>query len=257
MTIRHPKSPVKSSTPAKAAIVTGAAKGIGPDIAEALLSDGYGVVFADRDTAALNAVRATFTGHDRALFMTCDVASESSVRKAMAAVRQRFGGLDLLVSNAGLADPTNGPITALSLADWERRLRINLTSVFLCAKHATPLLRERRGAIVNMSSTRSLMSEPNTEAYAASKGGIDALTHALAISLGPEIRVNAIRPGWINSKGERLTKKAHSQHPVGRVGNVADIAGLVRYLASEAATFITGQCFTVDGGMTRAMIYEG
>jgi NAD(P)-dependent dehydrogenase (short-subunit alcohol dehydrogenase family) len=245
-----------STRPAKAAVVTGAAKGIGLGVAEALLAAGYGVVLADRDAAALKACQATLTGHAHVDFAQCDVSDEPSVRRLVSRAVKRFGGLDLLVSNAAIADPVSGPVTELSLADWDRRLRVNLTSVFLCAKHAAPHLRARRGSIINMSSTRALMSEKNTEAYAAAKGGIDALTHALAISLGPDVRVNAIRPGWVDTHGESLGKKAHAQHPVGRVGGVADIAATVCFLASEGAGFITGQCLTVDGGMTRKMIYE-
>jgi NAD(P)-dependent dehydrogenase (short-subunit alcohol dehydrogenase family) len=243
--------------PARAAIVTGAARGIGLGIAEGLLADGYGVLVVDVDKQALAGAREAFAGQMQAVFLQSDVSTEAGVRKMVAAAKRRFGGIDLLVCNAALADPVNGPIESLKLADWERRLRINLTSVFLAAKHAAPLLRRRRGAIVNMSSTRALMSEPNTEAYAASKGGIDALTHALAVSLGPEVRVNAIRPGWVATHGTPRSRKAHSQHPVGRVGTPADVAALVRYLGSDAAGFVTGQCFTIDGGMTRKMIYEG
>ncbi|MGB3801970.1 MAG: SDR family oxidoreductase [Lewinella sp.] len=141
----------------------------------------------------------------------------------------------------------------------------NLTGAFLCAKFAAPHLRDRKGAIVNLSSTRRKMSEPNTEAYSASKGGIYALTHALAISLGPDIRVNSISPGWIDvtpwqKESERkpadLSKTDHHQHPAGRVGIPQDIADMVEYLLSDRSAFITGQDFIIDGGMTRKMIYQ-
>ncbi len=122
------------------------------------------------------------------------------------------------------------------------------------AKHAVPHLRRARGAIVNIASTRALQSEPDTEAYAASKGGLVALTHCLAISLGPEIRVNCVSPGWISHVPLRK-RKDHAQHPVGRVGRAADVAALVAYLLSDAAGFVTGQNFVIDGGMTRKMIY--
>ena len=133
----------------------------------------------------------------------------------------------------------------------------------LC-RAAVPLLRPRRGAIVFIASTRALQSEPDTEAYAAAKGGLIALTHALAISLGPEIRINAILPGWIETGPWAKASKRHEpdhrpvdrdQHPVGRVGTPEDIAATVAFLASDGAGFITGQRIVVDGGMTRKMIY--
>jgi NAD(P)-dependent dehydrogenase (short-subunit alcohol dehydrogenase family) len=159
--------------------------------------------------------------------------------------------LDLLVNNGGIADPVNGPLAELSLADWRKTIDSHLTGAFLMSSAAIPLL-NKGGAIVNMISTRAFMSEPHTEAYATSKGALFALTHALAISEGPRIRVNAIAPGWI-SDGEDLRTVDHEQHPVGRVGRAEDIAGAVLYLAE--AGFVTGQVLTVDGGMTRKMIY--
>jgi NAD(P)-dependent dehydrogenase (short-subunit alcohol dehydrogenase family) len=172
--------------------------------------------------------------------------------------------MDLLVNNAGIARAGSGPIENLALVEWQRRLDSHLTGTFLCTRAAVPGLRERRGSIVNISSTRALQSEPDCEAYAAAKGGILALTHALAISLGPEIRVNAVCPGWIETgdmqKAAMCRSVQHSvadreQHPVGRVGTPADIAGTVAFLASPEAGFITGQHIAVDGGMTRKMIY--
>jgi NAD(P)-dependent dehydrogenase (short-subunit alcohol dehydrogenase family) len=144
-------------------------------------------------------------------------------------------------------------------------IRANLTGSFLMAKHAVPHLRAGRGAIVNIASTRALQSEPDTEAYSASKGGLVALTHALAVSLGPDIRVNCVSPGWIDTSGwkkrsrrgqEALRPEDHAQHPAGRVGTPEDVAAMVLYLVSDAAGFVTGQNFVVDGGMTRKMIYE-
>ena len=141
----------------------------------------------------------------------------------------------------------------LPLAEWNRRIGVNLTGPFLMAKHAAPHLRRSRGAIVNIASTRALQSEPDTEPYAASKAGLVGLTHALAMSLGPDVRVNCISPGWIAH--QRVRKKDHAQHPVGRVGRDEDVAELVAYLISDAAGFVTGQNFVIDGGMTKKMIY--
>ncbi|HKJ95292.1 MAG TPA: SDR family oxidoreductase, partial [Gammaproteobacteria bacterium] len=148
---------------------------------------------------------------------------------------------------------------------WDRRLRVNLTGAFLGVKHAAAELRARGGAVVNVASTRALQSEPNTEAYAASKGGLLALTHALAVSLGPDVRVNAVSPGWIDTSASEsdpdphaadLGPRDHAQHPVGRVGRPQDVADTIAWLLSPSAGFVTAQNIVVDGGMTRRMIYE-
>jgi NAD(P)-dependent dehydrogenase (short-subunit alcohol dehydrogenase family) len=225
----------------KVALVTGGAQGIGRATAQLLAARGWEVAVADiRKNQELFCIRT-------------DVAREADVRACVRAVLRRFGRLDALVNNAALARAGSGPLERLSLREWNRRLGVNLTGAFLMAKHAAPHLRRARGAIVNIASTRALQSEPDTEAYAASKGGLVALTHALAMSLGPEVRVNCVSPGWIAHQPVR--RKDHAQHPAGRVGRDADIAELVAYLLSEAAGFVTGQNFVVDGGMTRKMIY--
>ena len=145
-------------------------------------------------------------------------------------------------------------------ADVVLGLDTNLTAAFLFARAAEKPLRASRGAIVTIASTRALMSEPNTESYAASKGGLVALTHALAISLAPEVRVNCISPGWIvvrREQEEKLRRKDHLQHPAGRVGRPEDIAEMAAFLLDrDRAGFVTGANFVVDGGMTRKMIYE-
>ena len=226
----------------KAVLVTGGARGIGLGIAQRLERLGYQVAVADLRR-----------GEGDFFFVRCDVAREASVRACVRRVAARFGRLDALVNNAGLTGPHDPPVEKLPLARWNRRIAVNLTGPMLMAKHAVPHLRRARGAIVNIASTRALMSEPDTEAYAASKAGLVGLTHALAMSLGPRVRVNCISPGWI-AKGN-VRRKDHAQHPAGRVGNAQDVAALVAYLISDAAGFVTGQNFTVDGGMTRKMIY--
>jgi NAD(P)-dependent dehydrogenase (short-subunit alcohol dehydrogenase family) len=124
------------------------------------------------------------------------------------------------------------------------------------SKFAIPLLKKSKGTIINISSTRHLQSEADTEPYSASKGAIDALTRAMSISYGPLIRVNSISPGWIHDPKEKLSKKDHDQHPAGRVGIPSDVAKLAAYLASDEAGFITGSDFVIDGGMTAKMIYK-
>jgi NAD(P)-dependent dehydrogenase (short-subunit alcohol dehydrogenase family) len=245
-------------------LITGGAQGIGRGIAEHLLAAGANVVIGDKDVAAGRECLAAWHETDRAAFVKLDVASEPSVRQAIGFVRKRFGALHGLVNNAGIAEPEMGPVEKLSLRDWNRMIATDLTGAFLCAKHAIPALRKARGAIVNIASSRAHQSEPNTEAYAAAKGGLVALTHALAISLGPDIRVNGIAPGWIDvslykksseRRPEKLRRKDHEQHPAGRVGEPRDVAELAAYLLSDASSFMTGETITLDGGMTRKMQY--
>lgn len=244
--------------------LTGGAQGIGLGIAEHLLARGDCVALTDIDAEALAECRERLGHAERLLAMVSDVRDEARVAESLEATVARFGRLDGVIHNAGLADPFQGPVESLGLETWQAYLDTNLTGAMLCAKHAAPHLRESRGAMVLMASTRALQSEPDTEAYAASKGGVVALTHALAVSLGPEIRVNAISPGWIEvgdwQKAANRLPVEHreidrDQHPVGRVGHPEDIAAMAAFLLSDKAGFITGQNLVVDGGMTRRMIY--
>ena len=220
------------------AIVTGGAGLIGSGVCKALAARGWEVASFD--------LKAIMAGTRQIL---CDIGDEASVAKGYEELG--WSELDLLVNNGGVADPVNGPLAELSLEDWRKTVDSHLTGAFLMTRSAIPLMAEG-GSIINMASTRAFMSEPETEAYAASKGAIVALTPALAISLGPKTRVNAIAPGWISGDDD-LRPVDHDQHPVGRVGRVEDIAQAVVYLAD--AGFVTGQVLTVDGGMTRKMIY--
>ncbi len=226
----------------KKAIVTGGAGLIGAGICEALVARGFEVASFDLSgkTHAVDGVRA----------IECDVADEASVEIAVAELG--WDRLDLLVNNAGTTGGALGTsILDMSYLDWRRVIDSHLTGAFLMTRAVVPLMKTG-GSVVNMASTRAFMSEPNSEAYAASKGGLVALTHALAVSLGPAIRVNAIAPGWITNE-TKLSHEDDVQHPVGRVGRPKDIADAVLYL--DGAGFVTGQVLTVDGGMTKKMIY--
>lgn len=251
----------------RTAIVTGGAQGIGRGVVERLLGEGWAVMAVDLDRAALRELAQAHAPRPLCTHQA-DVGDEDAVAGLFAAYavwREEIGadGLDLLVSNAGIADPVSGPIEKLSLANWRRWQDSHVTGAFLMTRGAVPLLRRREGAILFIASTRAFQSEPDTEAYATAKGGLVALTHALAVSLGPDIRVNAICPGWIETgpwqKSSARTEPEHraidrEQHPVGRIGTPDDIADAVVYLADHAG-FTTGQALVIDGGMSRRMIY--
>jgi NAD(P)-dependent dehydrogenase (short-subunit alcohol dehydrogenase family) len=241
-------------TLAPVAIITGAARGIGRAIAQRLLDDGWHVGVVDLPKSGLE--RAYAKHARRVALIAGDVAAEQTASRAVKAVIDKFGRLDGLVSNAGIM--VRKPMRQLTLAEWRKVLDTNLTAAFLFARAAEKSLRKAKGAIVTVASTRALMSEPNTESYSASKGALVALTHALAVSLGPDVRVNCVSPGWIvTDPKEELRRKDHLQHPAGRVGWPEDIAEIVALLVDgRRSGFITGANFIVDGGMTRKMIYE-
>ena len=227
------------------ALVTGGAHGIGAAIAARLVRDGWHVVVADVDPAG--------TAPRGGRYVVCDVADEAAVAGLLAGVAAQEGRLSALVCNAGIS--RNKPIAQLSLAEWSRVIAVNLTSTFLLARAAETMLRASHGAIITVASTRAHMSEPHTEAYSATKGGLVALTHALAISLAPQVRVNCISPGWIFTKGDAPRTGDQAFHPAGRVGTPDDIAALAAFLLGPESGFITGAEFVVDGGVMRKMIY--
>jgi len=244
----------------KTAVVTGGAQGIGRAVCESFGEAGAAVAYMDNDPEAIAERDLAFREIGYAcLSYAGDVGEEGDVRKFYDAVLKQYGSVDFLVNNAAIAKAGfDGSISA-----FEHILRINLTGAYICAHVFAPALNEG-GSIVNMSSIRALQSEKYTEAYSASKGGILSLTHALSISLGPKIRVNAISPGWIEvteyqkesgRKPFRVTEADKIQHPVGRVGEPSDIANMCLYLCSDMASFITGQNFIVDGGMTKKMVF--
>jgi NAD(P)-dependent dehydrogenase (short-subunit alcohol dehydrogenase family) len=222
-------------------------------IAGHLLSSGWQVSIIDLPDSGLH---RAFRRERDVFVIDGDVRDEETASDAVEATVQRFRRLDGVISNAGIM--IRKPLRQLTLSEWLRVLDTNLTAAYLLARAAEKPLRKARGAIVTIASTRALMSEPNTESYSASKGGLLALTHALAISLAPEVRVNCVSPGWIETKDyARLRRKDHSQHPAGRVGKPEDVAELVSWLLDgKRSGFVTGANFVIDGGMTRKMIYE-
>ncbi len=230
------------------ALVTGGSNGIGSAITERLIQEEWNVAILDLEEPSARSEK-------NILFIRGDVALETDVQSAIQQTLNAFGGLHALINNAGVG--VTRPMEELTLEEWNRVIGTNLSGTFLCSKYAAAHLRICQGSIVNIASTRARQSEANTEAYSASKGGIVALTHAMAVSLGPDIRVNCISPGWIETDPEAdHSERDENQHPCGRVGVPDDIADMVLYLISERAGFITGQDFVIDGGMTRKMIYH-
>lgn len=245
--------------------ITAGAQGIGRAIAFAFARKGYAVSIMDAAVdAGEEAVGMIVHEGGRGLFTEADAGDETAVRAWIGKTVGEFGAPDVLVNNAGIM--VRKPFLELTTADFDRALAVGLRSAFVASQAAARAMTDadKGGAIINIASTRWKMSEPNTEAYAASKGGIVALTHAMAVSLGPRIRVNAISPGWIETRDWQYSGRArtphHSdedrkQHPVGRVGTPDDIAEACLFLA-EKAGFMTGQNLVIDGGMTVKMIYE-
>jgi NAD(P)-dependent dehydrogenase (short-subunit alcohol dehydrogenase family) len=240
-------------------VVTGAGSGIGRQLAFAYAQEGAAVTLADIDAengeAAAAAIRAI---GGKAQFVPADMRRPGDIERLIERAAAAYGGVDIVINNAGIGR-WKSPFE-LTPEEWDDVLHTNLRGSFLCAREAAKRMRQsgRGGSIVNIASTRAFMSEPNSEAYAASKGGLVALTHALAVSLGPYgIRVNCVSPGWIETGDYGALREAdHAQHPAGRVGTPQDIAKACFYLTDPDNGFVTGTNVIVDGGMTRKMIYE-
>lgn len=241
----------------KVVVVTGAGRGIGRTIAMAYAREGAQVIGFDKDATGLEQTGEQLNTIGCQLEpYVLDLSQPEEIEQAFREIAKRQGRLDILVNNAGLG-VTKSPYD-LTVEEWDYVLHTNLRGTFLCAREAANIMKNHGGgAIVNISSTRALMSEPHTEAYSASKGGILALTHALAVSLGPDrITVNAICPGWIETGDySQLRPEDHEQHPAMRVGKPEDIARACLFLTDPQNDFVTGAQLMVDGGMTRKMIY--
>jgi len=245
--------------------VTGGAQGIGLCLVHTFARRGAKVAFCDVNVKAGRHWERKFTkdGMD-VFFVQADLGREADTRKFARTALEKYALADVLINNVGITT-FDRPFLRRPLKEWNRMISVNLTSHFLCSQLFAPALIKSNGCIVNIGSTRALMSEPDSEPYTASKGGIVALTHSLAITLGPKgVRVNCVSPGWIDTSEwqlrpskARLTKRDHQQHPVGRVGKPEDVAEACLFLASpHSAGFITGQNFIVDGGMIKKMVYE-
>jgi len=242
----------------KIVIVTGAANGIGKVISLAFLKLGAIVVGLDIDA---NNGKNLFLGYKKAGlkadFYKIDLTNVKKTKVVFEKILAKYQRVDILINNAG---KTNfKPLLELTIEEWDEVINVNLRASFILAQEfIRHYQKETYGRIINISSTRFLMSEEHSEAYAASKGGIVALTHALAISVrAKNFTVNAISPGWIEHQNySALTTADHAQHPAQRVGKPEDIVSLCLFLADEKNDFITGENIVIDGGMTKKMIYS-
>jgi len=241
----------------KTVIVTGGANGIGRSIVQAFANAFANVVIADIDAEAGKILeKQLLASGKQVFFVATDMRKEEDIRRLVEFTIQKYGGINVLINNVGISKFI--PLFEMSVAEWDDILNTNLRSAFLCSKEAAKFMKETGGSIINIASTRAFMSEPNTEGYAASKGGIIALTHALAASLSPyHICVNAVSPGWIHTGDiSELSEYDHKQHWSGRVGESFDIARACLFLANPENDFINGENIIIDGGMTKKMIYE-
>lgn len=242
----------------KVVIVTGSGKGIGRCIAVTYASEGAKVVIAEKNNDSGRETEGLIlSSGGSAVFQQTDVSRPGDIKDLVAKTREMFGTIDILINNAGIS-AWRSPYE-ITIEEWDEIVYTNLRGAFLFSREAARIMRENGGgSIVNIASTRAVMSEPASEAYAASKGGLVSLTHSLAASFSPDhIRVNCISPGWIETGDYSLLRESdHNQHLSGRVGRPEDIARACLYLTADGNDFVNGINLIIDGGMTRKMIYE-
>lgn len=242
----------------KVVIVTGAGHGIGRSIAQAYALKGAKVIIADKNRdSGLETEKSILSSGGIAAFIQTDISRPKDIEELVKKTVELYGTIDILINNAGISKWISP--YEITVEEWDEIINTNLRSIFLCSREAAKIMKEHgSGSIVNIASTRAMMSEQNSEAYAASKGGIVALTHAMASSFSADhIQVNCISPGWIETGDySQLKETDHLQHLSGRVGKPEDIARACLYLTSEGNNFINGSNIIIDGGMTRKMIYE-
>lgn len=238
------------------AVVTGGAKGIGAATATLLAREGARVALLDTDADA-GAEVASDLGDAR--FIACDVADAEAVAAAFDEIRATFGGVDLLVNNAGIQ--RYGTVTKTSEDLWDEVINVNLKSAFLCAKHALPSMVERgRGVVVNVASVQSFISQANAAAYTTSKTALLGLTRSIAVDYAPDVRCVAVCPGTVDTPmlrwavqqspdPDEVMQEVHAMHPLQRIATPEEVAELIGFLCSEAAGFITGQAYRIDGGL--------
>ena len=237
----------------KVALITGASYGIGFAIATAMANCGATIVFNDIKQELVDKGLAAYKEAGiEAHGYVCDVTNEDAVNDMVKKITAEVGHINVLVNNAL---PLTRGLDTCTYEEFNAALRVGVTAPFYLTKLFSPCFAPG-ASIINISSSRDRMSQPQTESYTAAKGGIAALTHALAESLAGRVRVNSISPGWIDTAFTRYEGPDASQHPAGRVGHPLDIANMVLYLASDKAGFITGENICIDGGMTRQMIYH-
>ena len=249
-----------TASTSKVALVTGAARGIGLATAKRFLDEGFRVALLDIDGESLRGAIAALADAERTLALHCDVSDAKGVAVAIDAISRRFGRLDALVNNAGIA--VFAPIMETSDADWSRIMEVNLTGPFLCTKAAAPLMREHGGgAIVNITSISAVRASTLRSAYGTSKAGLAHLTKQLAVELASlGIRVNAVAPGPVETAMAKAVHTAeiradyHDAIPLNRYGLEEELAEAVFFLCSERSSYITGQILAVDGGFDAAGI---
>ncbi|MEI4770176.1 SDR family oxidoreductase [Psychrobacillus sp. FJAT-51614] len=243
----------------KTCVITGGANGIGRCLVEEFSKLGCSIAFIDKDEKAGQKLLSTLSGNH--LFIAGDLAKKEDIENFASQVIQQYDSIDFLLNNACFSN--KGILSDCSYEDFTEILNVGITAPYMLSKLFMPHF-NRKAAIVNMASTRAFMSQSDTESYSATKGGISALTHALSISLAGKVRVNAISPGWIETGAYHEVNEIYTaseedrlQHPSQRIGNPLDITRAAIFLCDPKNDFINGENITIDGGMSKLMIYHG